>query len=718
MSSSPSVWILDSSEFQFTWDLDCDRGALFLKGKSNKQIWQGSLLPCFWLKTSRGNECVKAVIDLEKSKLESKGGSLHLILGSFGKGQLQILACETGIRFLNLKIIWEKEIPAIIGLYFGTAPLTEEQSCAAPNLDLPFWPNWLSEGYCIPSAKGAPIQSFFRRWDLGHATIPLGHFGPSLGTPYAAAYPRPVFSTALGGENGWMVTGPGEVPDGALSFEIKSGSGCLHYLYREDLWGPLKENTRIWKEPLRLSWSKEAWDAFHELFKTFGSSEPVDPRHQVSLWNSWGEFKEGVFDIPSLADRTLNDYEANLLCIDGLWESDDGSGEANPVRFPHFEKDLEIVKGKGLKLGFWQSVGWIHHVEKIGLTSEDLICGVDGKPRRVNWLMCPFEAPTSHLCLDPSSARTKTFLKERTQRLMRKYQPQLLKLDFAYGLANPNVGVPRDPNLRGERFGQTLLQIIADAAREIDPKVTIQYSGIHPLMRSVSNLIALDDLGDAGSHEALGHRQWSVWSALAGAQGIAIMASSGYDWSVDSEILLNTAVIGSPGSVLPKLLKNGKSVPDRWKCRRQALSRWYRRSTGWSPLWLNTSKGSIAVEPTMNSWGRLENIKGKQQLTALVLREELSHLVNRSEIRNIDWSGDWALISQDDNSIYDCQTLACIPFDAKSLTLPFTSIKKIAVVYKDSEKILDSVKDKNGFVELLTKEVDSENFLGFLIFRS
>ena len=85
--------------------------------------------------------------------------------------------------------------------------------------------------------KDAPIQSFFRCWDFGHATMPLGNFGPSLGTPYAAAFPRPTVLRAIGGDDGWMVFGCASVPDAAMTLDIRSSSGCLNYRYREDLWG-------------------------------------------------------------------------------------------------------------------------------------------------------------------------------------------------------------------------------------------------------------------------------------------------------------------------------------------------------------------------------------------------------------------------------------------------------------------------------------------------
>ena len=59
------------------------------------------------------------------------------------------------------------------------------------------------------------------------------------------------------------------------------------------------------------------------------------------------------------------------------------------------------------------------------------------------------------------------------------------------------MAVSRDPALRGERMGYELNRIIVEAAREINPAVTIQYYSVHPLMSSITDIVALDDLGDA-----------------------------------------------------------------------------------------------------------------------------------------------------------------------------------------------------------------------------
>jgi hypothetical protein len=111
------------------------------------------------------------------------------------------------------------------------------------------------------------------------------------------------------------------------------------------------------------------------------------------------------------------------------------------------------------------------------------------------------------ICLDPSSPRALKFFHDHTQEIVRKYGPALLKLDFGYSSPSPAVAVPRDPSLRGERLAFALLKTCAQAAKEIDPGIAIQYYSIHPLFHEVQDVVALDDMGDAGGQETA-----SFWS--------------------------------------------------------------------------------------------------------------------------------------------------------------------------------------------------------------
>jgi hypothetical protein len=655
------IWRHKAAEHQLHWDLATDRATVSLAA-AGARVWQGSLLPSFWLQTNDGlKRYIKAAIVPCAIEPADERIRLDLTLSDLGSGTLHVERLPDGLRFQRLVIHWHTDPPlAIIGFYFGASALTADQRPIVPSLEFPFWPDWLSDGLCIPSAKGAPIQSFFRAWDFGHAELPLGSFGPSLGTPYAAAFPRPLYAMAMGGAAGWVAIGSGAVPDGALSLQVRSATGMLRSLLREDLRGP-GQALREWEEPLRLCWSATAWEAYRLLYETFPIVDRPQDHHQRSSINTWGSFKTGDFDLRRLADRAI-DVGAKVLVIDDLWETFNGSGEPDAARFPRFHLDLDYARSRGLEIGLWQSIGWIDQPQAVGLTPDDLLCGEDGLPRKANWAMSPHFTGPLHFCLDVSAKRAVDFIRQRTQRIMKQIRPTLLKLDFGYGLPGPDVAVPRNPQFRGERMALELLRVIATAAREIDPGVTLQYYGVHPLMQPVTDIIALDDLGDAGSEETAGHSQWAIWSALAGARSTAIMASSGYDWSADDEILLNTAVIGAPGCVLPMDDAQPAMSLARLNHRR-AVAGWHRRTTRWRPLWLNSEPGRLGVEPHLSSWGRIERIAGEDRITAIALRPLPAGVAPIDVPGVLGWNGRWAIISQDNLDIRDSKHLACIGFD-------------------------------------------------------
>ena len=218
----------------------------------------------------------------------------------------------------------------------------------------------------------------------GLRELPLGSFGPSLGTPYAAAYPRPLYAAAMGNQDGWVCLGAGSVMDGPLSLTVESSSASLHVLYREDLWGSLKPKRRVWDAPLRLAWARDPWRAYQKLFSSFDSrmlvrSAPIEPQ-----WNTWGDFRKNFFDLRVLADWTKS-MGAGILGLDDRWESFTGSGEPSLERFPKFDDDVSYIRAKGLNMGFWQPAGWVDYPEKVGLSDGDLIVGKDGRPRRAAW---------------------------------------------------------------------------------------------------------------------------------------------------------------------------------------------------------------------------------------------------------------------------------------------------------------------------------------------
>lgn len=652
-------------------------------GPVDRPVWSGTLYPSLWAVLPDGSRAFLPVRGTSVS-----GGRVSLSLGDAGSGTAVWAETDDGLDLSSLELRLADGV-RIVDLWFGATALTPDEQAAAP-ADLPFWPDWRAGGVCVPSGRPAPAASFFRSWDLGQATVPLGAFGPAVGSPYAAAFPRPLYAAAFGDDRGWLLAGAGSVPDAALTLEARSTSFGLRWSYREDLWGAV-DGVRTWTAPLRLTWGDTAWEAYDRYFASFPTPErEPSPHAALSVWNTWGDFRSGTHDLPAAA-KAAADLECAALVLDDQWESMVSSGVPHTGRFPDFAADLDGAHAAGLEVGFWQSVGWIDDPAAVGLTDDDLLRGADGRPRRANWAQDPRD-PAQHWCLDPSSPRTRAFLAERTERLVREHRPAVLKLDFGYGLPGPDVAVPADPALRGERLSQELHRIVAEAARRADPDVAILVYGLHPLHLALADIVALDDMGDHGAaNEGRGHRHWSVWAALAGTVGgVTVNGSSGYDWAQDDEVLLDTAVLGVPGAVLP-------STGDvRALARRRALNRWHRRTRGWRPLWLSSSVGSLTTEPDVRSWGRLED----GALTALCLRDGAAP-------PEIAYTGRWALIAQDDADLRSgTGRAAVVPVGAGTLRLPCPRPPATLSRWADGRAVAVDPVWHDGVLELTAADAD------------
>ena len=96
---------------------------------------------------------------------------------------------------------------------------------------------------------------------------------------------------------------------------------------------------------------------------------------------------------------------------------------------------------------------------------------------------------------------------------MKTFHPKLLKLDFGYGLPSPAMAVPRNPDYRGEKYAYELVRLIHDAAKKVDPEVSILYYSINPLWTNVEDIVSLDDQGDLWYDVREGHAaSGSIWA--------------------------------------------------------------------------------------------------------------------------------------------------------------------------------------------------------------
>ena len=700
-------------DYQFSWNTSGD-SAQVLNLVNKTVIWKGGLLPSFWVQDKNGDRMfLEGSVSLASSAYSNGQGFLELTYGDIAKGEITIETKEWGISLTRFSLEWKNEPLEIIEMYFGAKRVPADRRSSMPVQDRPFWASWSSEGFCVPGAKEGPVQSYFRMWDFGQSNIALGSFAPSMGTPYGAAFPRPVLFFAMGSDNGWVTFGTGNLPDAPMSLKVETGLGCIQYLYREDLWGAGGAKRRIWENPLRISFGKKAYQGFQNYYASFEQSESKTAVEPKSMWNTWGDWRHQKYVIQPIVDF-LEGLEADIFVTDDPWEESQGSGTPSLEKFPDFYKDLEYIRENGMGTGLWSSLAWVENPEKLGLTKDDLFLGKDGTPIRASWIFNPFSS--DYYCLDISSPRSLAFLKNRTISIMKNLKPEIIKMDFGYGVPNPNMGVPRNPQLRGERYCYELLKTVAETAKSVNPEVSIMYYGIHPFFLTHVDIVSLDDQGDMWFEVKKGHDQWSLWASLLSDRDVVLSGSSGYDWTQDDEVILNSFVLGTPGSVLATSLDDGSPVPSIFLNRRLALYKWFRRTVNWNPLWLDSKMGGLNENPELNCWGRLENINGKNALTSLVLRSMPADKGQYETLKPFDWEGRWAVVTQDQKDVTNSTELALIPFDPGHLSIKLPSKPdEVRMIGIGTNKVTKNWKWNEGKLTVHMTSEDLSSTAGFVI---
>ncbi len=690
------------------WDL---ASGLAKASRDGEPVWQGTLLPT--LLAGNGTDPLQ-FIRFRGVRVQTESPTLHRLEleHTTATATLEIHTREDGLSLRNFELTWSGTPLRLHSLYLGATELPADRRSSSGYTDREFFPDWQAWGYFVPGARTAPAQSFFRCFDLGHCTIPLGSFGPAMGTPYAAAYPRPILSAALGNDHAWVCFGAGEVPDAAMSLKVEASNGCLEWRYREDRWGAPEGQTRRWEAPLEICLAATAYESYERYFRRFPTTQSSRPKENFDLWGTWGEFKEGKYDIAEFTQNAMKLIEPSVILIDDGWETFVSSGIPNIKRFPNLEADFEAIRQAGSELGLWQSLGWIDDMDAAGLGSEDVFVSGDGTPIQVDWAINPRTPGQRHFCPDISSPKAREYVRQRTRMTVSRLNPSMMKFDFTYGLPGPDQAVPRDHALRGERYAWHLLNLAAQAVNEENPATRVYSFTLHPLFHERVDYVCLDDLGDCGPHEAAGHAQWSLWASLLGPRAMPLNGSSGYYWSADAEVLLNSIILGAPGSCTR--LDTGWEMRDI--ARRKACHRWHRRPAQWSPLWLNSHPGSLKWDIALNCWGRLEPRQGQDALTALALRDGCPLECEAfPQLNALRWKERWALIAQDDRSLFESTELACIPIDGGFLEIPAGTWSRVTTVTMQSENDQPASDFHTTEGTLRLEHTGDDSLLGFLL---
>ena len=120
-------------------------------------------------------------------------------------------------------------------------------------------------------------------------------------------------------------------------------------------------------------------------------------------------------------------------------------------------------------------------------------------------------------------------------------------------------------------------------------------------------------------------------------------------------------------------------------------------------------------DPYIRCFGRLETIGGGDRLTAVALRDQQQELVPDGALNTLKWSGDWALIAQDDSDIFNSRRLACLPVHGRMLDLPRSKRpNRVLCVTRSGESVWTQWQWTNGRLRLEAPKAGGA-LLGFLI---
>lgn len=637
-------------------------------------VWEGTLLPALVL-VADGAAALHYPSVAEVAQGD-RSVALTLEYGSHARGSCVLRVDTDGVVLDDLVFEFAEGV-ALADVYFGLSPLTAGQRQAVADFTVPEWPDWSAAAMCSPGMDPATSRSIARRWEMGQADVALGSFGPASGTPYGAAFPRPVYSAMMGDDRGWVLVGAVDIPAGEASLMMRGTSAAMRWQVRDDLWGT--RNRVEFGRALRLLLAPDPVTAWHRYAATFPPAQrPALPSAFATTFNTWGDYRHGDYSTPRQVTMAKR-YGAETLVLDQGWETQDGSALPDSDRIGSLSDLASELDLADVRIGFWQAVAWIDTPEAFGLGVEDLIVGADGVPIKTNWALDPRQG--ARFLIDPSSERARRFLVERTKALVAIYEAATIKLDFAYAFPSVARAVPRDPALRGERLAYAISTLLADAAREAGADVSVLGYSAHPAYAAIFDVISLDDMGDGGfENEGLSHRHWSVWASALGSLGIPVSGSSGYNVAQDGEIVLNTAVLGSPGAIFA-----GSELEDseanRTHARRLGIGRWHRRTAQWWPLWLDSELGSPDRQPRVASWGRLEG--EERRLTALALRSSSPHSLADARPPGFESSADVAIIALGDGDLKRGTAVAAvIPVTSGEVRLPLVATAARVEMYR------------------------------------
>jgi hypothetical protein len=420
--------------------------------------------------------------------------------------------------------------------------------------------------------------------------------------------------------------GLAELPNGDFFLTQQRGRGNLTLELRGDLWGHLRGPGRFTLgATLFWAFGPNFYEAIRQYYLGLVNAGIV-PRKTNSArknaaalapqWCTWGEQVARQKDSGRLDEAALtamydelkaSGMQAGMFSIDDKWEGSYGSLEHSPERFPHFEQFLDRVRADGHRLGFWAAFMRCEDPAALGLTPAHMLRRTDGQPYK----------PGKYYLLDFTRPEVASVLRERANKFVRRYQPDLVKFDFGYEIPALDTVAPHDMSWAGERLLWKGLDVVVKALREENPDIVVMYYELSPLFAEHLDLHSPDDLFMAKGEFDLEANRRFFFSSLCGEFGMPTYGSSGYDWVSAPSIWFDSVGVGTLGclgSFFGSATPGDGATPER-VAKYNGLTHLVRPSNQFSIVPLDAEFEAPTRGAHASSWARMEN--GEAVLVAL-----------------------------------------------------------------------------------------------------
>lgn len=365
-------------------------------------------------------------------------------------------------------------------------------------------------------------------------------------------------------QSGAVCWGLAELPQGDFRLEIREIGLSPVLNLRSDIWKHIQTLGAI---KLGLSFLITFGSQYHEAIRNYYKillREKIIPpkgdsfsqkKNDILLspqYNTWGVESSKAIKPEELTEEIVKDIfnkfktsgmKAKTFVIDDKWERQYGELKHDEIRFPNFEKTLDMIRQQGYFIGLWAAFLRCQNPATLGLDESNLLQTPEGKPL---WLT---HQTSRYGIFDVTQPIVQQVLSERARQFVRRYKPDLIKFDFGYELPSLDVAAPTDLNWAGERLLQKGLEVVVGAMKEENPDLVIMYYGLSPLLIDYYDLHSPDDLVYCIGDYDLETNRRIFFSSLCGELGMPTYGSSGYDWESAVDIWFDSAPSGTLGSL-------------------------------------------------------------------------------------------------------------------------------------------------------------------------